>query len=118
MNAATLYPLFLPTLRRAGRWLIRRLVKWGLPRVIDFLEMRIDTFIDRRKRAHSHRRRNYLTFRITWRRTVLRWLKRYKTKLTAKLIKGLNKLYDKGLERIPWDAANDSSYGSWVRKYA
>ena len=104
-------------MRKAGRWLIRRLVKWGLPRLISFMRCRIDTFMDRYDKARTKRRKAWLGWRIKWRRRVIRWLVSHKAKLKRKVIRALDSAYDEGLERIPWDAVGER-YGTWIRKHA
>ncbi len=116
MNVAALYPLFLPQLRKAGRWLIRRLVRWGLPRLMVFLQCRIDMFADRRKDTRSKRRKKWLLWRMTWRRRLLNWLDTNKARLTKRAILKLSEAYNSGVERIPWDAANER-YGTWSRNH-
>jgi hypothetical protein len=117
MTATALYSAFLPILRLAGRWLIRRAVKWGIPKLITFIECRIDVIETKLSRARTHRRKRWLRWRIEWRRTVLVWLKRYRAKLQARMVRTLNKYYDKGLERLPWDAVGER-YSDWRKKHA
>ena len=117
MSAAALQKAFMPILRTAGMWLIRRLVKWGLPRLMMFIECRIDTFQDRLKTARTKRRRAWLRWRISWRRKVLRWLESHKKQLTARAIKLLDRGVGTIAQRIPWDAVGER-YVTWVRKHA
>lgn len=117
MSNLALYKAFLPILRAAGRWLIRRLVRWGLPRVIMFLECRIDTISDRRKRARSKRRKRWLLWRMTWRHKLIMWLQKHSLMLTKRVIGGLENAYDKGIERIPWDKVGER-FRTWDRKHA
>ena len=117
MSSTGLAAAFLPVLTNAGRWLIRRMVQWGLPRLIVFTECRIDTFRDRLKRAKTARRKAWLRWRISWRCKVLRWLEKHKAQLTAKAIKVLDRGIDAAAKRIPWDAVGER-YTDWVRKHA
>ena len=117
MSEAALLRAFIPILRAAGRWLIRRLVEWGLPRLVVFIECRIDGFKGRLKRAKTKRRKAWLRWRISWRRRVLRWLGEQKAKLTAKAIAALDRGVDATAERIPWDTVGER-YRSWLRKRA
>lgn len=114
MTSTALYTAFLPILRMAGRWLIRRLVSFGVPKVIAFLEMRIATFVRRQKNARTRRRKQWLGFRIKWRHKVLVWLDHSKSVLKTHMVNNLEKLYDNGLERIPWDTRGER-YSSWLK---
>ncbi len=102
---------------RAGRWLIRRLVKWGIRKLIGFVEARIDTFYRRLGKARSKRRKRWLKWRITWRLWILCWLKNHRARLTRAASRRLEKQWDKLGERVPWDVLGER-YETWKRRYA
>ncbi len=116
MSVTALQAAFLPLLRRAGRWLIKRLVRWGLPKLIHFIECRIDTFQDRLGRARTKRRKAWLRWRISWRRKVLRWLREHQRQLTVKAIRALDRGVDAAARRIPWDAVGER-FPAWARRH-
>jgi len=116
MTTAALQSIFLPILRKAGRWLIWRLVRWGTVKVITFIGCRIDVFRDRLKRAKTKRRKAWLRWRISWRRKILRWLLEHRSVLTSKAVKALDRGIDETNEWIPWDAVGER-YRTWNRKY-
>lgn len=105
------------TVAKAGRWLIRRLVKWGIRKLIGFVEARIDTFEYRLGRARSKRRKRWLRWKIAWRVKLLVWLKKRRCRLTKRASRTLEKQWDKLGERVPWDVLGER-YATWVRRYA
>lgn len=127
MTTAAIYAALLPQVNTAGQWLIRRLVRWGVPRVIAFLEMRIDTLADRRARLSKRKagkktrgrkaRLAWLAWRVGWRRKLLGWLKSMKSKLTARLLKAAEKTYEKAWDRIPWNSVGER-FETWTRRRA
>ena len=102
---------------KAGRWLIRRLVKWGIRKLIGFVEARIDTFRRRLGRARSKRRKRWFRWRISWRVKLLVWLKKRRARWTCAASKRLEKQWDKLGERVPWDVLGER-YETWKRRYA
>jgi hypothetical protein len=93
------------------------LVKWGLPRLVAFIECRIDGFKGRLKHARTKRREAWLRWRISWRRKVLRWFGEHEARLTAKAIEALDRGVDAAANRIPWDTVGER-YRTWTRKRA
>lgn len=105
------------TVAKAGRWLIRRLVKWGIRKLIGFVEARIDTFVWRLKKARSKRRKRWLRWRIRWRVKLLAWLCKRRARLTRAASRRLEKQWDKLGKRVPWDVLGER-YETWKRRYA
>lgn len=92
---------------RVGRWLIRRLVKYGHTKVLAFIELRIDTFRDRLDRARSKRRKRRLRARIRWRVRLLAWLESNRKSHSKKVLHAVTTAVDAAGRRIPWDHASE-----------
>lgn len=97
----------------AGRWFVRRLIRWRYAKLVLFIECRIDTFTDRIGRARSKARKRWLRWRIRWRRRLLAFLKRNRRKLTDHAVKAT----DKAIRKLPWDVAGER-FETWKRKHA
>jgi hypothetical protein len=89
--------------KRVGRWLIKRMAKHGSVKVQAFVEIRIDTFRDRLKRARTKAGRRLRRRQIAWRVKLLAWLKRNQAKHTATVIRLADRSIDTLGRKVPWD---------------
>jgi hypothetical protein len=127
VSAAAVIGMLGPWLNTAGRWLIRRLVQWGVPRLIAFIECRVDVLADRRKHLAKRKagkgtaarklRLRWLAYRVRWRVRLVEWLKKNHAKLGAKIVKAANDMFYEQTQRIPWDAAAER-FAGWRRRHA
>ena len=118
--------LILPILRWCGRWLIRRSIKRGVPAILRRIAGRIDEFRDRfeelrEKARHAKtalmrrrcgRRMKWLQFRISWRERLVRFLEKYRARLTRAALEGADRAIDRLDERLP-DWAPRDSWDQW-----
>ena len=88
---------------RVGRWLIKRLVKYGHTKVLAFIELRIETFRGRLGRARTKRRKRRLRMRIRWRVGLLKWLEENRRSHTKTVLRAVDQVVDEAGRRIPWD---------------
>ena len=89
--------------KKVGRWLIRRLVKFGHTKVMAFVELRIEQVTRRGKRARTKWRKRVNRARIRWRVELLAWLKANRRKHNKAVLMQVERAVDEVGRRIPWD---------------
>ena len=113
----TLAKLFLPLLKRFGRWVIRRLSEWGRTRLTARIQKKVAQMRVRLERARTPRRKRWLRFRIAWRTRLLAWISKHSAKLTQKAVDAADAALTRAGHRIPHHHGRDS-WGAWDRATA